>query len=391
MTRYLSAPRSPGEPHVTDQQQDARRLPSWARAVLVVALLYLFLVGVKMLEGGIKGLGAEYTDAVFAAVSSPIAGLLAGILATVLVQSSSVSTSTIVGLVASGVVSVETAIPMIMGANIGTTVTNTLVALTHVRRSAEFSRSFAAATMHDFFNFFAVAVFLPLELATGFLSRSATALAELLGGSASGGTFDSPIKAAVKWGAGLVEEVPALITDHPVAFPILVAITGIGLIFVALSSITRNMRLLVVERIERSLNEALARSGVVGMVVGALVTISVQSSSITTSILIPLCAAGVLALRNAYPITLGANVGTTITALIAAVGAGSVDALTIAITHTLFNLAGILLIYPIPRFRYLPVRAAEALTSVAQERKWLAFAYVVGAFFGLPVLGIILF
>jgi sodium-dependent phosphate cotransporter len=376
---------------VTDQQQDARRLPSWVRAVLVVALLYLFLVGVKMLEGGIKGLGAEYTDAVFAAVSSPIAGLLAGILATVLVQSSSVSTSTIVGLVASGVVSVETAIPMIMGANIGTTVTNTLVALTHVRRSAEFSRSFAAATMHDFFNFFAVAVFLPLELATGFLSRSATALAELLGGSASGGSFDSPIKAAVKWGAGLVEEVPALITDHPVAFPILVAITGIGLIFVALSSITRNMRLLVVERIERSLNEALARSGVVGMVVGALVTISVQSSSITTSILIPLCAAGVLALRNAYPITLGANVGTTITALIAAVGAGSVDALTIAITHTLFNLAGILLIYPIPRIRYLPVRAAEALTSVAQERKWLAFAYVVGAFFGLPVLGIILF
>lgn len=366
-------------------------MPSWARAVLVVALLYLFLVGVKMLEGGIKGLGAEYTDAVFAAVSSPIAGLLAGILATVLVQSSSVSTSTIVGLVASGVVSVETAIPMIMGANIGTTVTNTLVALTHVRRSAEFSRSFAAATMHDFFNFFAVAVFLPLELATGFLSRSATALAELLGGSASGGSFDSPIKAAVKWGAGLVEEVPALITDHPVAFPILVAITGIGLIFVALSSITRNMRLLVVERIERSLNEALARSGVVGMVVGALVTISVQSSSITTSILIPLCAAGVLALRNAYPITLGANVGTTITALIAAVGAGSVDALTIAITHTLFNLAGILLIYPIPRIRYLPVRAAEALTSVAQERKWLAFAYVVGAFFGLPVLGIILF
>jgi sodium-dependent phosphate cotransporter len=376
---------------VTDQQQDARRLPSWARAALVVALLYLFLVGVKMLEGGIKGLGAEYTDAVFAAVSSPIAGLLAGILATVLVQSSSVSTSTIVGLVASGVVSVETAIPMIMGANIGTTVTNTLVALTHVRRSAEFSRSFAAATMHDFFNFFAVAVFLPLELATGFLSRSATALAELVGGSASGGSFDSPIKAAVKWGAGLVEEVPALITDHPVAFPILVAITGIGLIFVALSSITRNMRLLVAERIERSLNEALARSGVVGMVVGAVVTISVQSSSITTSILIPLCAAGVLAVRNAYPITLGANVGTTITALIAAVGAGSVDALTIAITHTLFNLAGILLIYPIPRIRYLPVRAAEALTSVAQERKWLAFAYVVGAFFGLPVLGIILF
>lgn len=376
---------------MTDRPHDRRQMPPWVRAVLVVALLYLFLVGVKMLEGGIKGLGSEYTDAVFAAVSNPIAGLLAGILATVLVQSSSVSTATIVGLVASGVVSVETAIPMIMGANIGTTVTNTLVSLTHIRRSTEFTRSFAAATMHDFFNFTAVAVFLPLELTTGFLSRSASALAELLAGSTSGGSFNSPIKAAVKWGASAIEEIPALITDHEIALPILIAVFGIGLIFLALTSITRNMRLLVAERIERSLNEALARSGLIGMFVGAVVTISVQSSSITTSILIPLCAAGVLAVRNAYPITLGANVGTTITALIAAVGAGSVDALTIALTHTLFNIAGILLIYTIPSIRYLPVRAAEALASVAQRRKWLAFAYVAVVFLGLPVLGIAIF
>jgi sodium-dependent phosphate cotransporter len=366
-------------------------MPPWLRALVVVALLYLFLVGVKMLEGGIKGLGSDYTDAVFASVSNPIAGLLAGILATVLVQSSSVSTSTIVGLVAAGVVSVETAIPMIMGANIGTTVTNTLVSLTHVRKSDEFRRSFAAATMHDFFNFIVVAIFLPLELWTGFLSRSASALAEMVGGSASGGSFDSPIKAAVKWGAGIVEEIPALITDHPVAFPVLVAVFGIGVIFVALSRITVNMRMLVADRIERSLNAALARSGLIGILVGIVVTISVQSSSITTSILIPLCAAGVLAVRNAYPITLGANVGTTITALLAAIGAGTVDGLTIAFTHTLFNIAGILLIYPIPAIRYIPVRAAEGLASLAQRRRWLAFAYVLAAFFGLPLIGIVLF
>lgn len=366
-------------------------LPAYLRTAIVLGLLYLFLVGVKMLEGGIKGLGAEYTDAVFAQVSTPIAGLLAGVLATVLVQSSSVSTATIVGLVASGVVSVETAVPMVMGANIGTTVTNTLVSLTHVRHSAEFQRALAAATMHDFFNFIAVLVLLPLEVMTGFLSRAAGWVADLFGGSSGGGTFDSPIKAAVKWGASLFEKVPEAIGNTERIVAVMTIGLAILVIFATLTLITKNMRLLVAARIERTLNAALARSGAIGIAIGLVITVAVQSSSITTSILIPLCAAGVLAVRNAYPITLGANIGTTITALLAAFGAGSVDGLTIAVTHTLFNVVGILLIYPIPRFRYIPVVLAEKLASLAQQRRWLAFAYVLGAFAGLPLLGIVLF
>jgi solute carrier family 34 (sodium-dependent phosphate cotransporter) len=165
------------------------------RAVLVVALLYLFLGGVKLLETGIKELGSDFTDTLFANVSSPLAGLFVGVLATVLVQSSSVTTATIVGLVASGVVDVATAVPMIMGANIGTTGTNTIVSVAHIRRSEEFRRAFAAATMHDFFNLIAVAVLLPLELLTRFLSRSAEAVATFIaGGNGLGGSFESPIK-----------------------------------------------------------------------------------------------------------------------------------------------------------------------------------------------------
>lgn len=366
-------------------------LPAYLRTTIVLALLYLFLVGVKMLEGGIKGLGAEYTDAVFAQVATPISGLLAGLLATVLVQSSSVTTSTIVGLVASGVISVEMAVPMVMGANIGTTVTNTLVSLTHVRHSAEFQRAFAAATMHDFFNFLAVLVLLPLEVFTGFLSRSAGWVAGLFAGSTGSGSFDSPIKALVKWGAGLIEMLPESVGNSDRSVAVLTIVLAIAVIFATLTLITKNMRLLVAARIERTLNAALARSGAIGIAIGVVITIAVQSSSITTSILIPLCAAGVLAIRNAYPITLGANIGTTVTALLAAFAAGSVDGLTIAITHTLFNVIGILLIYPIPRFRYIPVTLAEGLASLAQRRRWLAFAYVLGAFAGLPLLGIVLF
>ena len=367
----------------------ARRkgVPAPARAPVVVALLYLFLVGVKMLEGGIKGLGTDFTKALFDNVTNPMVGLFVGVLATVLVQSSSVTTATIVGLVASDLLGVQEAVPMIMGANIGTTVTNTIVSLAHLRRRDEFRRAFTAATMHDFFNVIAVAVLLPLELATKFLSTSAREVAEFISGS-SGAEFNSPIKGAVKWGSAGVESLLETFASGE-ALAVIGIIIGIGFIFVTLTFITRNMRLLVASRIERSLNAALARSGLVGIAVGTIVTIAVQSSSITTSILIPLVASGILVVRNAYPITLGANIGTTVTALLAALAAGATDGLTIAVTHTLFNVVGIVLIYSIPRVRYVPVDLADRLAGFAIERKSLAVAYTLGVFILVPIVGIV--
>jgi len=127
----------------------------------------------------------------------------------------------------------------------------------------------------------------------------------------------------------------------------------------------------------------------VGIVVGALVTIAVQSSSITTSILIPLVASGILLVRNAYPITLGANIGTTVTALIAALGIGEIDGLIIAVTHTVFNTVGILLLYPWPKIRYVPVNLAEKLADVALRRKSLALGYTFIMFVVIPLAGIL--
>lgn len=364
-------------------------LPPLLRGALVVALLYLFLVGVKLLEGGIKGFGSDFTDALFDNVTNPVAGLLVGVLATVLVQSSSVTTTTIVGLVASGLLNVEAAVPMIMGANIGTTVTNTIVSLAHVRQTEEFRRAFTAATMHDFFNVIAVAVLLPLELVTKILSRTAQEIAEFISGS-SGATFPSPIKGVVSWGADRFEDLLEVVAAGDTLAALGIAL-GIGFIFLTLTFITTNMRVLVAARIERSLNAALARSGLVGIAVGMIVTIAVQSSSITTSILIPLVASGILVVRNAYPITLGANIGTTITALLAALAAGATAGLTIAVTHTLFNVVGIILVYSIPRIRYLPVDLADRLAGFVMERKSLAVAYTFGVFVVVPIVGIVVF
>jgi solute carrier family 34 (sodium-dependent phosphate cotransporter) len=366
-------------------------LPPALRAALVVVLLYTFLVGVGLLESGISALGEGFQEGLLENVANPISGLFAGILVTVLVQSSSVSTSTIVGLVGAGTLPVSLAVPMIMGANIGTTVTNTLASLGNIRRSEDFRRGFAAATMHDFFNLLAVAVLLPLELLTGFLTESAEWLTARLRGTEVSEIGQSPLRTAVKYPVGLIE---SLLDGDPIGGPlagVLFLAAGLGLIFLALGFITKNMRELVAGGVERAMNRLVGRGGgAIGILVGIAVTVAVQSSTITTSILVPLVAAGILTLPNAYPITLGANVGTTITALIASLAVLLPEGLTIALVHTLFNLTALAVIYPVKRIRLVPVRLAERLADLAVEHRTVVFGYLLGLFLAVPLLGIFL-
>jgi solute carrier family 34 (sodium-dependent phosphate cotransporter) len=366
-------------------------LPRPLRAALVVGLIYFFLVGVSSLEAGIKVMGADTQERLFANVDHPLAGLFVGILGTVLVQSSSASTSVIVGLVASGALGVDQAVPMVMGANIGTTVTNTLVSLGHVRQSNEFRRAFSAATVHDFFNVMAVAILLPLELATGALSSVAEWISDRLVGSA-GAEWESPIKAWVKEPVGWIEDGLGSVFDNPNVLGTSMVLVGFAVVISSLVFITRNMKTLVAARVERSMNAILGRGGgLIAILVGVLITIAVQSSSITTSILIPMSAAGVISLRNAYPVTLGANVGTTITALLAALAASRPEALTVGLVHTVFNVTGIVILFGIPLLRPLPIRAAERLADVAVQRRMLAVGYVVVAFIVIPLIGVAIF
>ena len=364
------------------------QIPTPLRASLVFGLIYTFLVGVSSLESGIKVMGADTQESLFSSVSNPVAGLFIGILGTVLVQSSSASTSVIVGLVGTGALGVGDAVPMIMGANIGTTVTNTLVALAHMRQSEEFKRAFSAATVHDFFNLMAVSIILPIELATNVLSNSAEKISEQLVGSA-GSEWKSPIKKWVKEPVGWLKDLgDAIGASGNVLGTLLVAI-GLVIILISLAFITKNMRKLVADRIEASLNKVLGKgAGTVAMLLGLVITISVQSSSITTSIMIPLAAAGVVSLRNIYPVTLGANVGTTITALLAALATSRPEALTVAIVHTLFNVGGIVLLYPMPYVRDIPIRLAENLAKIAINRRVAAVVYVVVVFIVVPLLGV---
>ncbi len=354
--------------------------------VAILCLVYLMLVAVATISSGfsLAAGGREGAERLFAFANTPLTGLLIGILATSLVQSSSTVSSIIVGLVAGGL-PIGTAIPMIMGANIGTTITNTLVSLGHINQGKAFQRAFAAALVHDCFNLLAVAIFLPLEILTGFLERSAEAISMTL---VSGLEVDliglNFIKAITTPPVNLMRD---LLVGLPEVWAGIFCVTiGMALIFFAISLMSKLLRKILAGRAKRILHKTINHSPVSGICSGLVVTVMVQSSSTTTSLAVPLAGARIFRISEIYPFMLGANIGTTVTGLLAATAFSDPVALQIALVHLLFNVAAVTLIYGLKTLRVLPIHAAKAVAKLATKRKSLALAYIVTIFFALPAL-----
>ena len=361
-----------------------KRILSW---LLLLAGIYAVLLSVGMVGSGFKWAsgGSAGARELFEFATNPFVALLIGTLATALVQSSSTVTSVVVGLVAGGL-PIEIAIPMVMGANIGTTVTNTLVSLGHIRKKSEFRRAFAAATVHDFFNLMCVVIFLPLEIMFGFLQKSSawasSHLVDAESMSIKGFNFIKPLTKPV------ISEIKSMLSFLPEkAAAITLIVWGILAIFVAITIIGRVLRALMVGRAKRILHGAIGRGPVTGIASGTVVTVLVQSSSTTTSLMVPLVGSGVFKPKDIYPFTLGANIGTTITGLLAATalsGPGAIVGLQIALVHLFYNILGVLVVYGLPFLRNIPLKAAKRLAEVATERHSLAAAYVLTVFFIIP-------
>ena len=345
--------------------------------------LYCFLVGINGLSTAIKHMGGDFAENILTTTSNPFIALFIGILSTTIFQSSSTTTSLIVGMVSGGALNLAGAIPMIMGANIGTTVTNIIVSIGHINRGNEFKRAFAAATVHDFFNVFAVLILFPIEIAFGLLEKTATGLGTLLFGSVSANeVFKSPIKTAIKWGTNQLESISF---DSSVIFIIISVLLTLAMLF----SIVKFLRSLVLDNVQKFFDRFIFKTAIRGILFGMLLTIMVQSSSITTSTIVPLAGAGVLTLRQIYPFTLGANIGTTVTAILAALTL-NVTALVAAFAHLFFNLYGIIIIYANPLFRNIPLKLANWISEVAVRNKFIPLIYLVCFFFLLPFIIIIL-
>lgn len=141
------------------------------------------------------------------------------------------------------------------------------------------------------------------------------------------------------------------------------------------------------------LNSAVGRGPISGMGAGGIITVLVQSSSTTTALIVPMAGSGFMTMKQVYPFTLGGNLGTTVTAILAATaitGSTAILAFQIALLHLLFNLTALLLIFSIPFLRNIPPTIAEGMASKTEKNKWFVGAYIVTLFFLVPlfVLGI---
>ncbi|XP_038572491.1 solute carrier family 34 member 2b [Micropterus salmoides] len=440
-----------------------RVLTGIVKAVLLLGLLYLFICSLDVLSSAFQLVGGKAAGDIFqdnVVLSNPVAGLVIGVLVTVLVQSSSTSSSIVVSMVSSGLLDVQSAVPIIMGANIGTSVTNTIVAMMQAGDRNEFRRAFAGATVHDFFNWLSVLILLPLEVATGVLYKLTSLIIksfniqagenspELLNvitdpltdsiiqldksvitGIATGDAAARNMSLIKIWckketnttfwnvtlenctaGAVCWEERNQTWTNYQEKCKHLFVDTNlpdlaVGLILLALSLLVLCTCLILIVKLLNSMLKGQVAvvikkvlntdfpfpfgwvTGYIAILVGAGMTFIVQSSSVFTSAITPLVGIGVISLERAYPLTLGSNIGTTTTAILAAMaspGETLANSLQIALCHFFFNIMGILLWYPIP-FTRLPIRLARGLGNHTAKYRWFAAFYLFLCFLVLPV------
>jgi sodium-dependent phosphate cotransporter len=340
--------------------------------------------------------GKGFAENLISSTSNPFIGLFIGILATSIIQSSSTTTSIVVGLCGGGMLPIDLAIPIIMGANIGTTITNVLVSLTFITRKEDFKRAFSGATVHDFFNLFTVITLFPLELKFGIIRKSAVWLTQIFEG-VGGAKFTSPLKVIISPAVHIIKDFfTKTLTMAAVPAGVVMLILALGIIVVSLVFLTKTMRALIIDKTEVFVDRYLFRNDLTAIVLGICLTVAVQSSSITTSLIIPLVGAGIITVHRVYPYTLGANIGTTCTALLASLATVSISkatgvinavGVTAAFSHLMFNVFGIAIFYPLKR---LPIACAERLGDVAARSKRWAFIFVAGIFFILPLIMIYL-
>ena len=481
-------------------------------------LIWCFLIMLSLMGNGFKLLGMKDSSRMFDIVDNPISALMIGILVTVLVQSSSTSTSIIIGLVGADELSVSNAIPMIMGANIGTSVTNTIVSLGSYTNKENYQRAFAGATVHDLFNFLTVLVLLPIQWASNFLGIITWEFAkDQVPCEGDCKKWEGPIKKIVKPTVSKILQIDKKVSKYiyqgycngycdydctnddqvlltqqlcnnnnyndcdelpfykqswesdnllkckrfpqfmnvennglsndvsieyfyecpsdldcsnsltwnstvsnltngvydvcnndwvskPCDKPLLkggllydweMSDHGAGVLSVSFSIFSlcvciylliKLLNYLLRGRARKWLVKAIAFNKYFSIIIGALVTILVQSSSITTSTLVPLCAINVITLEQMFPLTLGANIGTTITGLLAASVAVSnpAEALQVALAHLLFNIIGIIIWFPHPRMRNIPLKGAEKLGEYCSINKAFPFIYTGTVFFAIP-------
>jgi solute carrier family 34 (sodium-dependent phosphate cotransporter) len=328
--------------------------------------------------------GKNVSGTILLATANPFTGLFIGLLLTAMLQSSSTTTSLVVALVASGSITLQSAIPIIMGANVGTTITSTIVALGFINKKKEFKRAVAAGTYHDFFNILTVIILFPLEYYYGFLTFLSENISRLFYTPAV-----EPIENRIThfwFGFGPI--ITFLLDNIPSA--LVLSVIAVALLFVSILIFRKLISDLLKVRSPEVISRFFFNGLLKSFMWGLLTTAAIRSSTITTSVVVPLVAKKVIKLKLAAPFIMGANVGTTITAFLAALlNSNSTSALSIAIVHFaivhfLFNFFGVLIFFPIPMLRMLPIKLANGMGILTLKYRLAGLVYLLTTFFFVP-------
>ncbi|RLN97362.1 hypothetical protein BBJ28_00013923 [Nothophytophthora sp. Chile5] len=391
------------------QTQSSAQKILWGLLYTVAMLisLYFFIVSIKLIDSGFTlALGCNAKSA-FTIADNPLAGLVIGTVATALLHSSSTVTSITVALVGTQGMTIRQGVYIVMGANVGTCVTCIIVAFGQVQSRSRFQRAMEAATVHTMFNIWSVLVLFPLEIIAHPLERLSVALSTA---KTSGGAFNSPVDTMVTPFTDLL-----IVVDKKTIFAVaagkeqctsdLSLLAGgvfggtglsdgkVGAITVVLGFVLLASSLIMFVQMLAKVflgpakvlvSRLLAFNGYVNIVVGALITFVVQSSTVVTCTLTPMAGLGVFTLDQVYPLVLGTNLGTCGTALLASLVVGETKAVAVALVHLWFNVFGIVLFYPVPITRGPILSWARSMAFFSASWIVVGLIFVASTFLVLP-------
>ena len=356
---------------------DNKHKPLVSRFVLIIMSLALFLFALNLMVASLSDYASSFEESILSYALDPFIGLFIGLLFTAIIQSSSTTSTMVVAMVATGTISIEEAIPIIMGANIGTTLTSTIVALGFISDKRAFRKAVSAGVIHDFYNIILVLILFPLEYYYSFLSRLSIGINELIVGES---VFNSGNEISKMMDFGVSKQIVGLINNNLISLFLCFA-----LLFVSIKLLTNVIKKTVIGDSKNRLRRFVFNKPFKSFGWGVLITSAIQSSSVSTSLLVPLVATEKIRFKNAFPFIIGANLGTTITALIAA-SFNSEVAMSIALAHLIFNLFGAILFMSISFIRSGLVNFIKKFSIVLTRKRLVGLAYIIITFFLLPFL-----
>ncbi|MFP4089995.1 MAG: Na/Pi symporter [Cyclobacteriaceae bacterium] len=363
---------------VIEQKNTRNTLLVTGKVLLLIITVLLFLLSLDIMGNSFLSLRQSAAETIMSVTSNPFVGLFIGLQLTAIIQSSSTSTAMIVALVGSGGLSLSAAVPIVMGANIGTTLTSTIVALGFITSKREFRKGISAGSVHDFYNIILTIILFPLEYYYHFLSRLSNFLAAWL--ISLGAETDQAVSPSV-------DTMPSIgiYLTQAVDNSWLLIVFSFVLLFATIKVMSQIIYGSLIGESKDRIKEFVFSNPYKSFLWGSVVTAAVQSSSITTSLMVPLVATSKVSLQKAFPFVIGANVGTTLTALIAAIFK-SEAAISIALVHFLFNTTGLLVFLPYKPVQRIPSLLAARFGKLTQRNRLYGFLYIVLMFFLIPFL-----